>query len=453
MRGRDKQSNEFIVASSDLYRCDKSRSLTRILFSLLVLGHNVSADENNWWEQHGSFQLDGVVSGTFLDIQETPFNQALSLKDFAGLSDQNYGLELRPNIELDLNACNINLKPRYRTTYLRDQESASPDSELFMNTALADCRLADSINLKVGRQRLAWGNSQFRSPSNPFFAESVLFNPVYELIGKEFAVLDYSANFNWKFSAIANWDESHLDQPANPNYQFIKSYGVKAEYTAQSSQWGGIISQREAKPLRVGGFSNYTLNRALLVYGEFSVSKDSNGLLPVAANNNLLPSFEPADTLDKKYRYSFLAGANYTFMNGWNGGVEYLHSNEGFSSQQAAAWRDAGAIAISMLNTEFAAQASAVAVSAIDPLWRQLRQNYLILNLNRTEYRNVFDVAFQNITNLDDGSNSIAASVVYHSSDNTELFLVANANSGGGSKEFERLISSVVLIGLRFYTF
>ena len=52
-----------------------------------------------------------------------------------------------------------------------------------------------------------------------------------------------------------------------------------------------------------------------------------------------------------------------------------------------------------------------------------------------------------------DGSNSIAASVVYHSSDNTELFLVANANSGGGSKEFERLISSVVLIGLRFYTF
>ncbi len=446
------------------HRCRKdvpnNKKNIQLLLIALLFPDTVLAREATWWDEKLSFQLDGIVSATDMNIQDELFNQPFSVGNFTGLSNQLYEFELRPNIELSISVCDVNLKPRYHVSYSEDRQPENSESDTFFNTALVACRLADSMNLKVGRQRVTWGNSQFRSPSNPFYSESTLFNPLSEIVGKDFAIFEYSASFSWKISVIANWDESHVDRPPNPNYQFLKTYGFKTEYTGQSSQWGGILSKRENKPLRFGGFSNYTLNRAVLIYGEFSVSKDSVGLLPVTdqdidTDSNLIPlTFVTAEQVDKKYRYSVLAGASYTLMNGWTTSAEYLNTNEGFNNAQTDDWIDAGAAAILKLNAgEDVTQAVPVLVDAFDPLWRQLRQNYVILGLNRTQIRNSFDVAFQNITNLDDKSNSIAASIVYQSSDSTELFLVGNANTGGGSSEFDRLVENIVVIGLRFYTF
>ncbi|MEY4589016.1 MAG: hypothetical protein RL497_1092 [Pseudomonadota bacterium] len=430
----------------------------------------------NAWAEKGQFQLDGVLSTTFIKLETQPFKQEFSSKPITGIGDITTELELRPNMALAFDPCTTDIKPRMRTTHLNGQaeQVEANNTQVYLNTALVQCRLTPALEVSAGRQRLQWGNSLFRSPSNPFFAESVLFNPVDELLGKDFITLEYRPNFNWQLSSIANPSESHLDKPANPQYEFIKTYGLKAEYTGETQHLGAIISQREHNPLRIGGFSHYTFNRALLLYGEFTASKDTSGRLPYStqkylntdgnanATTETTIEFAAAPLIEDKIRHTFLLGGSYTLLNGWTANIEYLDSSEGFNAQQAQAWQNAGGYAIQQLNnlnntqqnpTPQMLNAAPLLADAYDPLWRQLRQHYLIVQYSRTEYRNKFDVALQNISNLDDHSNSLALSVVYQSSDSTELFLVANMNTGGGERELGRLIENVVLLGLRFYTF
>ena len=418
--------------------------------SPIAYGKNLS-----WLKENVEIRLDGLFSSKLFELEDAPFGREFSVNDVTELSNEEYQLELRPDIKIKAGGFSAQFKPRFESTTFNDDGPLDDETEteFFFNTAVVKYRLGSSYEISLGRQKLLWGNGQFRSPSNPFFPETVLFNPIAEVTGKDFAVFSYRPNFKWEFSAIANWDESHVDEPANPRADFRKSYAVKMEYTGNASHFGTILSKRESKDPRFSSFGNYTFNAATLLYSEFTISKDASGVLPVRDEQGDPIGFERADLVDDEFRHTLLLGGSYTFHSGLTAYVEYINSSEGFNSREAQDWQQLGNNAVSLLGTPRTQEAAPILADAIDPLWRQVRQNYFVLQLSRTEYLNKIDFAMQHVRNLDDGSSSTSVSTTYDITNQAEVFFLLSHNSGGGRKEFGRIINNIAMLGLRIYAF
>jgi len=423
---------------------------------LLILSVAPAISHASWSERVDlDYKLSTVASVTTLDLEDNAFVESFPINDFTELSNDEYRIELRPELSARLGDCDMSLKPRFRAQFFEDMGPLDGENEtdLFINTASVNCQLGQGFEFSLGRQKYLWGNSLVRSPSNPFFPESVLFNPTDEVTGKDFAILTYRPNFNWEFSGVLNWDQSHIDEVPNPSSNFLNTNALKFEYLGDNYQAGLIVSEREGREPRIGGFGNVTMNDSLILYGEFTSSKDVVGLLPSRDTNGQLNRFFVADQVEDKTRSTFLLGGSYTFKNDWTGYLEYLHTNGGFNDDQAEEWLSLASTASTFLGTERMDEGVAILADAFDPLWRQTRRNYAVLQFNRTQLFNKSDIAFQYIHNLDDSSSSTSLSLTYALQNIGEIFFVASHNSGGGTRELGRIVNNAVQLGVRIYSF
>lgn len=430
-------------------------SLSYCVLLMLALLTATSVQASIWDKSNFDFKFATVVSGTTLNLEGSSFGDTFPINAFTELSNDEYRLELRPEISADYNDCHAVLKPRIRGQYFDDMGPFDGETEgdIFFNTASLTCGLGKGFELSVGRQKYLWGNSQFRSPSNPFFAEGVLFNPTDEVTGKDLTILTYRPDYSWEFSIISNWDESHIDQVPNPSSVFISTSAIKIEYLGGNFQSGLILSKRDNKDARLGGFGSLTVNDSFVAYGEFSISSDVDGLLPERDSTGELTRFVVADQVDDKTRATWLLGGSYTFRNDWTAYVEYLHSDQGFNDVQADEWLSLANRGRSFLGTDRMDEGVLILADAFDPLWRQTRQNYAVLQLSRSQLYDKSDIAFQYVRNLDDNSSSASASINYALGDFGELFFVASHNSGGGSRELGRIVNNAFQLGVKIYTF
>lgn len=403
------------------------------------------SSQSSWWPQGSEARLSGVFSALHGDVVEAgPFNP----NNFAGLPDDGLEAELRPDFKIPLgDECTTNLKPRFRATRLEINGETQTEKEFFFNSAYVDCTLGYTTEITAGRQLLQWGNGQFRSPSNPFFAESVLFNPVQEILGKDFITVGYRPSMDWGLTYIALLGDSNLD-PGHDRFE--RAHGIKLDWTGRWFNGGVLGSQREGHPWRLSGYSTFTLSDAVILYGEGTVSRDTTGLLPAASGENILL---PASEVDERTRGSLLLGGSYTFENGTTAYLEYLHSTEAFNDRQADDWLAIARDAAEGLEGPDALSSASTLGNAIDPGWNQLRNNYLFLQLARTEYLQKADLALRYVQNLEDSSYEISTAVTLRLGDNAEWFLVGSRNFGGAETEFGRLYRYTVQTGLRIYAF
>ena len=434
----------------------------RWLFCVLMIfqwsfacADDYSSEDSSLWLDNLDVRFDVLMSLTEFEFEETPFSQRFPVNDFTRLPGQEQRLELRPDLKFKSDHCSTQFKLRHITS---SYDNGGPlegevESDTFFNTAMFRCRLGSAFEMSVGRQKLLWGNGQFRSPSNPFYRESILFDPTAEVTGKDFFVASYRPDFQWEVNAIFNWDQSHVDEDPNPSAEFLKSAALKMEYTGNSSHYGVILSEREDAEPRLGLFGNYTLNRAVLLYGEFTASEDVQGLLPYRDESGDLVGFVPAQLVDDDTRHTLLLGSSYTFESGLTTYFEYLNSSEGFNSRQADEWQQIGYDAASLFGTPQMPQAAQILADAVYPIWRQTRQNYLVFQLSRTQYLNKIDFAFQYVNNLDDDGGRSAFRATYDIGDQAEIFFLFNYNSGGGDREFGRIVNNLFLFGLKVYAF
>lgn len=400
---------------------------------------------SSWWPEDTRARLYGVFSALEMDVaDEGPFNP----DNFAGLPERGREGELRPELVMPVGECETNLKPRLRATRLEINERTESETEFFFNAAYLSCPFGYSVEVTAGRRSLQWGNGQYRSPSNPFFAESVLFNPAQEILGKDFVTVSYRPGMNWGLTYIAHLDNSHLDPGSE---RFERAHGVKLDWTGRSFNGGIVASTRHGQPGRLSAYSTFTLSDAVLVYGEATASRDAAGLLPTGDDGTLLP----AEEVDDRRRETVLAGASYTFESGLTAYAEYLHSTEGFNDDQAADWLAIAERASDNLAGPGpgAAPAAFNLANAIDPGWRQLRGDYLFVQLAQTEYRQKADLALRYVRNLDDEGYEISAAVTVRLGDHAEWFLTGGRNYGGPETEFGRLNRYVVQTGFRIYAF
>lgn len=391
--------------------------------------------------------MSALVSGLDQSVEDRgPFNPGNMI---AFLPDKAKDAELRVDLQLNARECDALFKPRLRWTEAEVNDFTSSDSTWFFNTALLKCRLGDAFDASIGRQSLQWGNGQFRSPSNPFFAENVRFNPAQEILGKDFVVLSYQPSLTWRGSYIGHVGDSYLDTASR---EFERANALKLDWTGEAIIAGAIVSKREGAPVRIGGYTTLTWSEATLFYGEASVSQDAEGAVPVSVGGTVV-GMAPATLVDEQRRYSVLAGTAYTFEGGTTLYAEYLHTTESFTDDQARDWLELARGATSALGGIAAEQATAQLFAALDPGWRQLRNDYLFLQLARTEYKNKADLALRAVANLDDEGSMISGSATVNLGERAQWFAYATRNFGGPETEFGRMQRYAIQMGFRFYAF
>ena len=406
-----------------------------------------SAPPDTSWLPDMHARMNAVLSDLQEGVEDRgPFNPDNRI---AWLPQRAKEAELRVDVRIKARDCDALVKPRLRWSEANVNELTPRESETFFNTALLKCRLGGPFDASIGRQSLQWGNGQFRSPSNPFFAESVRFNPVQEIMGRDFVVLSYQPSLTWRASYIAHVGNSHLDTTVTP---FERSNALKVDWTGDSAAAGVLASQRHAHPARLSGYGTVTWSDSTLFYTEATTSRDAEGLLPLSVGGNVV-AMAPASLVEDRRRYSILAGSAYTFESGVTLYAEYLRSTEGYSAAQARDWLGLARNATAALAGPGAGQAMAQLTSALDPGWRQLRNNYLFLQLVRTEYKNRADIALRAVRNLDDHGSMLAASLTLNLGDHAQWFVFATRNLGGPETEFGRMQRYAFQTGLRLYAF
>ena len=387
------------------------------------------------------FNINAVLSLLTQGVEKDgPFNVD---NRYALLPENSWETELRPELRAATNYCSGLLKPRMRWNGSDIEGQTAYGHEFFVNTALVKCK-APSLDISVGRQSIQWGNGQFRSPSNPFFAESLQFNPAQEVLGKDFITLSAQTQREWSGMLIVHTGDNHID-PDEP--YFRRDYGVKLGWVGEASTGGLIWSQRNGRPPRLGGHWTTTWSDATLLYGEATISRDAAGFIPAQDASGSI-RMEPAQEVSNDHRHTVLLGASYTFENGVPAYAEYINTTEGLSSHEAKLW------------TDLAHQvASGAPVDGdqigrmIDPRWRQARRNYALLQVAVPDEKERGDLALRYVVNLDDHGSIIALATTYNVGGHGQWFLYAARNIGGAEGEFGRLQKYAIQTGVRIYGF
>lgn len=351
--------------------------------------------------------------------------------------------ELRPELRAAAGHCNGLVKPRLRWNGSETEGQTGYDYEFFVNTALVKCKASPSLDIALGRQSIQWGNGQLRSPSNPFFAENLQFNPAQEVLGKDFITLAAQTQREWSGMLIVHTGDNHID-PDKP--YFRRNYGLKMDWVGEASTGGVIWSQRNGRPPRLGGHWTTTWSDATLLYGEATISRDAAGFVPTQNSGSI--RMEPAQEVSNDHRYTVLLGASYTFENGVPTYVEYLNTTEGLSATEAALWKD-----LAHQVTRGVLIPGDQIGRMIDPRWRQTRRNYALFQIAIPDEKERGDIALRYVVNMDDHGSTLALATTYNVGSSGQWFLYAARNFGGPETEFGRLQKYAIQTGIRIYGF
>jgi hypothetical protein len=376
--------------------------------------------------------------------------------DLFQISRYSTKFEIRPDLRLTFRRLDLSAKPRMNLEWNAWEDGVKDgdtdwDDDWFVNEWLTRIQVTENLFVSYGRENLQWGPCYLFSPSNPFFRDNGRSNPKQEVPGMDFARLVWLPAMSWTISFIANIDEGRQEYRF---FEFDKIYAVKLDYSGQEAYASMILSHQESDRNRLGAFGGWTVTDALLIYGEGTISRGTNALYPVKANNPFGASMEEVDDQDLSLKGTFLAGGSYTLEVGPTLTVEYVYNGTGYSDGEADLYyqlRQAAADAYSLSGP--IGDLSRLTLSrTADPKLRFLRRNYIMTQYQQNDIRDVLNLTFRWTRNIDDGSGQFIAIVEYYLGEHIQLFSIGSVNSGSEDTEFGTILDYQWMIGLE-YTF
>jgi hypothetical protein len=409
-----------------------------------------------WDELSGGFEwsLRALTFGAYQDVADSSQNP-----DNAFFQIPRFGadLELRPDARLNFRRLSVSVKPRGNLEWMAWEDGTRTgdedwDDDWFINEWLARIKVAQGMFLSYGRENLQWGPSYLISPSNPFFKDNGRSNPKREVPGMDFARLVWLPGAAWTLSLIANMDEGR--QEFSGSVAFERSYALKLDYAGQEGYAGLILSRKEGDRNLLGAFAGWTATNALLLYGEGSLSRGTSALYPQAADNPFGASMEAVEDESSSMYGTVLAGGSYTLEAGPTITAEYLYNSPGYSDHQANIFyllRRRASDAFTLPGPIRDLSRLTLSRTA-DPGLRFLRRNYGMLQYMQNNIKDVCNLTFRWIRNIDDGSGQFIAIVEYYLGDHIQLFSIGGVNCGNGDTEFGAILDRHCMIGAE-YTF
>ena len=395
------------------------------------------------------------------DSTQNPNNNFLQIPRYV-LQD-----EIRPDFSYTYHNLNLSIEPRY-TAYWNEWKDGSPkgqnltSDEAYVNEWLASCKLFDNWVVSYGRENLQWGPAYFISPSNPFFRDNGLSNPIEEVRGMDFARSIWVINSDWSVSLIENTGEG----AQNLLYEFERTYAAKLDYTAFQKYGSLIASYTDNDRFHLGALGGYTIMDGLLVYAEGSVSAGTNDLypqytvlktiypqipLPSAQFIQMGPFKEDSSDLEG----ILLLGESYTFETSQTIGMEYVYNGPGYSSEEAGLYykyRKNASLVYGSDDPLLNELAQKALLQTVDPKLRLLRKNYIMIRYQDLMFNNKLSMILRFVQNLDDASCQIIPFLGYDIGDHTQLYLTGAQNMGGSETEYGSIAQYGLTIGVE-YTF
>jgi hypothetical protein len=429
--------------------------LKRLGLVAALLGHSLCAAAADSKAIPLSFSVDmqSVLAYTYEElIDDSLFNpgNAVAQRPSAQL-----GLELRPDLQLSSGRLSLTARPRVRVSELFGADSpaeAASANDAYINTWKLKAALTSTVSVSYGREVLQWGNGTFRSPSNPFFIDTGKLNPITELYGKDFFSLAYTPSPTLSFTFIENVGAGRREPSAVP---FERITALKLDYVGDKASAGLIASKQRSRTLRAGGYLTYTASDAMLLYAESTLAHGSDAFFPQRDTSALGGTLEQSARDSGHLFYSHLVGAAYSLESGTTLTLEYLHSNEGYDSQQARDFRSLGrqARAQLMAGGPEAAKAGELLGRGLDPNLRLLRQDYLFFQVFMAEYLGKADIALRYSHTIDDKGAGLSTSIIYSAGQRAQFFFIGSYNRGGRDTQFARLHQYTLFAGLRYFPF
>ena len=402
------------------------------------------------------FSLDFRIL-TYGIIQEPSNSSQNPENNFLQLPHYLADLEIRPDLRLNIDPLELNVKPRMRLEYSIWREGdlkgkSEWNDDWYINEWLARLKVLQNLFISYGRENLQWGPSYLFSPSNPFFQDNGRRNPYLEVPGMDFGRLVWIPGSAWTISFIANTDEG-WNKSIGPE-PFEKAYALKVDYTGRENYGSMILSYKEDSQTLLGFFGGWTISDAILLYGEGVIAQGSKALYPKEDSSPFGASMQKLYKDDHTIKPVLLAGGSYTFGTNGTLTLEYSYYSPGYSNAEADRFyslrrKAAGAISfgglVSTLGQMTLGQTANTGL-------RFLRKNYALLQYTQNNIKNSIDLVLRWTQNLNDGSGQFTGLVTYSLGQHLELFSVGTVMAGGKDTEFRNILDYQWMAGLK-YTF
>lgn len=409
-------------------RCINRRGFGYALASLCFATSTAFAQESlvqtatsvSDWEKSTSLQTwtYATHSSPFADSVLNPRNSILKIARAQYLSDTRLDFSLK-NSDADLV-----LKPRLIGEVREGGSGKSSTAEGYLSQAFGRFRIRPDLTATLGRELLTWGPANFRSPSNPYYYDSGKTRPLEDVPGVDIARIDWSAG-RWTSTL------GFVSGGRQNDGEWRQSSLLKLAYRGNDFLVGGILSKPRNRRSFVGGYAQFSIGDAWLLYGELSSVTTSN----VTTTSSALATATRATV--------GTIGAAYTFEGGASLSAEYLHDGRGYSRAAQAAY-------FSAIEESLASSQSAVDLRRGGQS-RLLGRDYLniLLQSNLQDPSTYWRVS--PTVNLQDRSRQLLLYGEHSLHPRIALFGSLLWSSGGRSTEFGAVVRSTATLGLKIF--
>lgn len=398
---------------------------------IFFMGASVAVAEESAWRTSWDGTLYGYVNNTGLraDSVLNPGNQ------IARLPQRSQTAELRFNFKAENEDLRLALRPIVKWQQSGNVFGNQTKREAYLSQGQLRWRVAEAWSLAAGREVLNWGPGQFRSPANPFYFDNGRSDPMRELSGLDVLKLSWTPDTRSTLSFARIAGTGHY---AGNIDTWRDTWLIKSDQRGERWAGGLALAKKTGQGAFVGAHLQYTLNDALLLYGELGSSTRVNALQspPDAA----LPFSVVAESAR---RSNELLGATYTFDNGQSLTGEYLHQGHGFAANEETAYFARAA------NAALPAGAATLgmALATAPPL---LARDYLHLVWQNSLLESSGYWRLMLTHNFNDGGSELSGYGEYTLSGRMSGFVLVVFPQGGVRQELSALTKRMVTLGVKF---
>lgn len=359
-------------------------------------------------------------------------------------------LDTRAQVQGKADSYDFTLRLRSVEQAQRVNGELDHQKDTYLTQGYVRARPWDGWTVSAGRMLLTWGPAYLRSPSNPFYYDAGRTQPLRELSGIDAASVLYSGK-SWSLQALEVFASGHTSGSQAENFsgsqtgraRFSQTHLLKFDWRAENWLASAVAADEDSGSAYFGGYAQWTIDEAWMVYAEAGNGRRPNALAP---NNAGAPY---TLTQPSPRASTALAGAGYTLENGQNVNLEYLYDGHGYSTLGETAYFDAAARAAALPAPAGPLQSGLAASDA--PVL--LARHYLGVIWQSNPQENTRYWRFLATRNLTDRSMQWNAYAEKNLNPRLTLFVNATANDGGARNEFGSVVKRSLTLGAKIFIF
>ncbi|MCH9692277.1 MAG: hypothetical protein K0U59_09505 [Gammaproteobacteria bacterium] len=396
-----------------------------LLLYCLLLSVNARGEIDTEWHWQAQYHT------AWQRFDKNPNNAVLQLPEQTDL------VELQSEFLASSGPVELSLQPRWIYDKERVPDTGSnSNGDLNLRYWTLDYYLGDHW-FKLGRYVNSWGPARLLSPSNRYHNDTGQKNPNSELLAREYVELGGQLNGEWQYQFTLNTGAGQQQMES-----FEATGDLLFTWQGKTVSATALVSKPE-RGFGIGGYGQWTVNEALIVYGDFLYLNQGQKL------KRLLPN---SAHVAQSSLLAAVTGVSYTLENGWNLVLDYYMNQAGLDRHES---RELLAInhdyAAQLLLGEMDATAGNYLTRVNNLPSYQLGRAYVMMMVQRNNIRDDMDINYIFLRNLNDKSGQQTLNLEYRWLDFLTFYGGVNYFSGNENTDFGRFVNWQLFTGLKLY--